>query len=238
MTPPSVGDSPEFGRLAVILAWISGFVDAVGYMLLDHIFTANMTGNTVLLGIDLAEGDWSEAARHAAPLPLFVLGAFAGATLVGGLLRTRYARAIIFAVEGVLIGTFWLAGWWFADGATEGWRYFLMVGLLTVGMGMHSVVLPRVAGKVVRTTFVTGTLTSLAEEAATGLAGRPRAVDAIQYRIVLAATWTAYLLGALAGGIAVRGTGFTAAAFPLTLLAALSLFDAGASHADGRAARE
>ncbi|EWY36983.1 hypothetical protein N825_21990 [Skermanella stibiiresistens SB22] len=234
MSPTPIADNPEFGRLAVILAWISGFVDAVGYVLLDHIFTANMTGNTVLLGIDLAEGNWTEATRHAATIPLFILGAFIGATLLDGLLRTRFGRGIIFGLETIMIGGFWLIGWWYAEDPTGGWRYHVMLALLTVSMGMHTVVLPRVAGKVVRTTFVTGTLTSLAEEAATGLAGRSRDASAAQHRIVLAATWTAYLLGALAGGVAVRATGFTSVIFPVTLLAALALFDAGSSHAEKR----
>ena len=40
--------------LLLTLAFAAGYVDALGYLGLGGVFTANMTGNTVLLGILLA----------------------------------------------------------------------------------------------------------------------------------------------------------------------------------------
>ena len=39
------------------------------------VFAANMTGNTVLAGIALAQGQWLDAWRHLAPVAVFFVGA-------------------------------------------------------------------------------------------------------------------------------------------------------------------
>ncbi len=45
--------SPTLTRnaLVVLLAIVAGFSDALGYVGLGRVFTANMTGNTILLGL-------------------------------------------------------------------------------------------------------------------------------------------------------------------------------------------
>jgi len=48
---------PILGRELMLLAltWGAGTIDAISYLGLGHVFTAMMTGNTVLLGLALAE---------------------------------------------------------------------------------------------------------------------------------------------------------------------------------------
>ena len=58
----------------------AGVVDAVGY-LQAGIFVANMTGNTVLVGIAISEGHWTAASDRATALLVFFLGAGAGYVL-------------------------------------------------------------------------------------------------------------------------------------------------------------
>ena len=51
----------------VVLTFVTGVVDAVGFLALDRVFTGNMTGNIVILGMGVA-GAWPESsARRAAP---------------------------------------------------------------------------------------------------------------------------------------------------------------------------
>ena len=38
----------------VALTFVTGLLDAVGYLGLDRVFTGNMTGNVVILGMGLA----------------------------------------------------------------------------------------------------------------------------------------------------------------------------------------
>ena len=48
------GNQAHEARGATLLAWVAGFVDAVGYLALGRLFVANMTGNTVVAVTDLA----------------------------------------------------------------------------------------------------------------------------------------------------------------------------------------
>jgi uncharacterized membrane protein YoaK (UPF0700 family) len=55
--------------LVVLLAATAGFADAPGYLGRGHVFTANMTGNTILLGLSLGLGQ-SLAVLRARPPPV------------------------------------------------------------------------------------------------------------------------------------------------------------------------
>jgi len=70
-----VNDGTNGARLqhAAALCGIAGYVDAVGYFQFGHVFTANMTGNTVLLGASLVRGD-AIALTYAGTLAEFALG--------------------------------------------------------------------------------------------------------------------------------------------------------------------
>ena len=82
----------EQRALAVALAWVAGYVDAVGYILLFGLFTAHMSGNTVRLGVDLGRGDASEALARAVPIGVFVIGVALGTLLVELAARDRFSR--------------------------------------------------------------------------------------------------------------------------------------------------
>ena len=60
--------------LVLLLAWAAGSVDAIGFLGLGHVFTANMTGNTVLLGLSLGEGRSLAALANVTALSGFILG--------------------------------------------------------------------------------------------------------------------------------------------------------------------
>ena len=58
----------------VSLAAVGGYVDAVGFLTLFHVFTAHMSGNSVWFGSSLGLGDWRIGLHHLFPIPLFVVG--------------------------------------------------------------------------------------------------------------------------------------------------------------------
>src|SRR3954469_8546715 len=62
---------------AVLLAltMVTGLVDAVSFLGLGHIFTANMTGNVVFLGFAAAGAAGLSVARSGAALAAFAAGA-------------------------------------------------------------------------------------------------------------------------------------------------------------------
>lgn len=69
--------------LMMVLTFVTGVLDAVGYLGLDRIFTGNMTGNIVILGMGLAAEDDLPVAGPVIALAGYVVGA----AVVGGMLR-------------------------------------------------------------------------------------------------------------------------------------------------------
>src|SRR5215470_4720288 len=68
--------------MLLVLTWAAGAVDAVSYFGLGRVFTAMMTGNTVLLGLALAQGELLAAARSILALLGFALGVTLAAIVV------------------------------------------------------------------------------------------------------------------------------------------------------------
>jgi len=66
--------------IPVLLALAAGCVDAVSFVVLHHVFTANMTGNDTLLGIAAGQG----AGKAFVPLVVAVI-AFVVAVVLGTL---------------------------------------------------------------------------------------------------------------------------------------------------------
>jgi uncharacterized membrane protein YoaK (UPF0700 family) len=68
--------------LLLLLTCAAGYVDAIGYRGLDRVFTANMTGNTVLLGLALVEADSQATLRSGLALAGFLVGSALGAWII------------------------------------------------------------------------------------------------------------------------------------------------------------
>src|SRR5277367_1100532 len=73
-------------RTLLALTFSTGLVDGVSYLGLGHVFTANMTGNIVLLGFGIAGG-------YGLPVlaPIVSLLAFLVGSGIGGVLAKRRA---------------------------------------------------------------------------------------------------------------------------------------------------
>jgi len=96
----------------VLLAWVAGFVDAVGYVSLSHLFIAHMSGNSAAMGAYFGQGRWGEAFHRAFPIPLFVLGVVAGAALneAAFLHVVRSPFALTLWLEAALLAAFMACG--------------------------------------------------------------------------------------------------------------------------------
>ncbi|ABM12154.1 protein of unknown function DUF1275 [Mycolicibacterium vanbaalenii PYR-1] len=77
-----MADAPADRALAatVALTFVTGVVDAVGFLGLDRVFTGNMTGNIVILGMGVAGADELPVLG-----PAVALGAFTAAAYLAGL---------------------------------------------------------------------------------------------------------------------------------------------------------
>jgi uncharacterized membrane protein YoaK (UPF0700 family) len=65
----------------LLLTVATGLVDAVSFLGLGHVFTANMTGNVVFLAFALAGADGLSVSASLVALGCFLVGAVAGGRL-------------------------------------------------------------------------------------------------------------------------------------------------------------
>ena len=201
--------SSALSRVALLCS-VAGFVDAFGYLQFGHVFAANMTGNSVLLSIAAAEGDWRRVGLYAATLAAFVAGA-----LLAGLLKHALQRphmAILIAAACLLLVHF-LA----VDPA---------IGLVLLGaaMGLQGAALTRFGAVTLTTVVITGVMLRLADGLIARLWARRRtdAAAANEETSFAAVAWLSYAVGGAAGvgGIAVTDQ---ALVFPALLLAGLGV---------------
>jgi uncharacterized membrane protein YoaK (UPF0700 family) len=236
-------------RLPRWLACVGGFVDGAGYLVLWEMFTSHMSGNSVKSGVLAGQQQWARALHQAFPIPLFVLGVAVGAAL-GEVLQRRRVRSTIavgLGIEAVLLGLFLVAGqpamfegklW--PDGSL---KFYLLAALPALAMGLQNATLRRFGGVTSNTTFITGNLTSFAEDAVQYLfwlgdhAGRrgtrrlsvllrlsPRRPVFQRMRLLLA-IWVGYVIGAVLGAAAVLRWELLALLAPITCLVLFVIID-------------
>lgn len=61
-------------ELAVLLTLSGGLMDAYSYLGRGKVFANAQTGNMLLLGVNIADGDWHQAAHYALPVLAFAFG--------------------------------------------------------------------------------------------------------------------------------------------------------------------
>ncbi len=61
-------------RLGMLLAASGGFMDAYSYLVRDRVFANAQTGNILLFGVNLSEGNFGAAARYFFPVFFFAMG--------------------------------------------------------------------------------------------------------------------------------------------------------------------
>ncbi|ULT55105.1 DUF1275 domain-containing protein [Neobacillus drentensis] len=92
LTAESVG-------LGILLALVGGFLDAYTYVSRDGVFATSQTGNLVLLGVEMAHGQWHQGLRHIPPIVAFVLGV----AVAEGLKHPHIIRTFPYPARTVLL---------------------------------------------------------------------------------------------------------------------------------------
>ena len=173
---------------AVLLALIAGFADTVGYLRYEA-FAGLMTGNTILLGIEVASRKFTGATYHAAIIVAFL----AGGVLAQGLLRMNvpvWAALCISALLLVLCGPL---------------DHLAASLVLPLAMGLQNSAANRFNGVALNTVFITGNIQKVGE----GLMAwiwrlRDPAAPAPAGFAIYALVWVAYAFGAGLGAVAER----------------------------------
>lgn len=167
---------PSAVQLATMLAltFSTGVIDAVGYLGLDRVFTANMTGNVVILGMALVGADGLPTIGPAVAL----LGFAVGAAFAGRLLRNLAAgwtsrTTVAFACVGATLAVMSIAT--LLNPSPGEPVLAVITGALAIAMGLQAGAARHLAVKDVTTVVVTSTLTGLAADSIFGArsAGHP-----------------------------------------------------------------
>jgi uncharacterized membrane protein YoaK (UPF0700 family) len=187
----------------LVLAASAGSADAWSYFGLGHAFVANMTGNTVILGLAVFQ-DHGDMLHPAIALGCYAAGAMLGSLLTGGVRPGKvWARAISWTLmlEALLLLT-----------AEAGWIAIhlhishspsleLLLATLALAIGMQSGAMVQLKIPGIVTTYITGTWTTMLG-GLVRLRGQeqPQTQETEKRLAMQAAVLTAYFLSAVLAG--------------------------------------
>jgi uncharacterized membrane protein YoaK (UPF0700 family) len=226
VVPRRAGRHGPLPPLLLGLTLVTGLVDAFSYLLLGHVFVANMTGNVVFLGFAIAG-----ASGFSIPASLVALGSFAFGALMGGKAVSTWGQhrghllTAATSFQALLLGAAVVAAAASGDSFAGAYRYTLIV-LLGISMGIQNATARKLAVPDLTTTVLTLTITGVAADSAiaggTGSAAGRRLVAV-----------TAMFVGALAGAALVLHLDIVAPlVIALVVTAAVGLISWRAGTAD------
>ncbi|WP_433123117.1 YoaK family protein [Arthrobacter koreensis] len=214
--------------LMLALTFSTGVIDAVGYLGLDNVFTGNMTGNVVLLGMAFAGGADLPVLRPALALVFFMLGA----ALAGRMLRKgpegwsgRISGALVTVAAGITALAVFTA---VVDVQANDALGSITTSSMATLMGIQAATAKRLKVAEVTTVVVTSTITGLASESQlAGGDGKFWARRALAIALILA--------GAVAGAAALNVGLWLGLALSALISTAVAVFGYVRHHRETRA---
>ena len=145
---------------------ITGLIDAISYLGLGHVFTANMTGNVVFLAFAVAGAPGLSITRSLTALVAFLAGA-----LIGGRVATRLSEVFTpswittaLSLESALLLVATLAAINFRDSSGSLFQSYSIILLTAYAMGIRNATVRKMAIPDLTTTVLTLTITGLAAD--------------------------------------------------------------------------
>src|SRR5882762_3757673 len=179
---------------------VTGLVDAVSFLSLGHVFTANMTGNIVFLAFAAAHVSGLSIARSLTALWAFLVGA-----ILGGRIMTR-ANAdsqIRFAAQAFLLEVAFLftasvSGIGYRGDLFEySFQPFALIALTAFAMRTRNAAARKLAIPDLTTTVLTLTITGIGADSSLANGNNPRLARRV-------AAVAAMFLGAALGAVVIR----------------------------------
>ncbi|MHA7272877.1 YoaK family protein [Arthrobacter sp. TMT4-20] len=215
--------------LMLTLTFSTGVVDAVGFLGLDQVFTGNMTGNVVLLGMAIAGGSDLPVLRPALALLFFMVGAVIG----GRVLRTASegwsgrTSATFLLVAGLTGGLALFTA--LVDVTADHLLGSITTSTLALAMGIQAATAKRLKVAEITTVVVTSTITGLASDSRLAGGKSP-------FWVRRALAISLILLGALVGAAALQLDLWVGIALSAVLSAVVTLIGQLRYRKDRRAA--
>jgi uncharacterized membrane protein YoaK (UPF0700 family) len=155
---------PETPAILLVMTAVTGIVDAVSYLALGHVFTANMTGNVVLLGFAVAGVKGLSAARSLAALFCFFAGAIFGGRVsvpqTPGPLLVETALLLLASMAALL--------------PDQNLSVYCVIAITAATMGYRNAVVRKIGLPDLTTTVLTLTITGLGADSRLAGGENPR----------------------------------------------------------------
>lgn len=198
----------------MLLTFTTGLVDAVSFLGLGRVFTANMTGNIVFIAFALAGAPGLSVPRSVVSLLTFMVGAALGGRLAKSMIGSTYRRWLTWAaiIETALILGAAAFGWFYQhEHSGPEWALYGIIVTTAIAMGLRNATVLRLADPDLKTTVLTLTVTGIAADSSLAGGTNPRLGRRVLSSLSLFA-------GAGVGALMLAASG---AAAPLGLMALL-----------------
>ena len=210
-------DDVHLVRSLLALTVVTGVIDAISFLGLGHIFTANMTGNVVFLAFALGGAQGLSAIRSVTALLIFAFGGLLGGRVInrrprtsaGLLLVARKAECVLLVLATGVTA--------FAPAELPSTSAYAVIVCTAFAMGFRNAIARKLAVPDLTTTVLTLTVTGLAAESS--MAGGDGARTGRRMLSILA-----MFGGALAGALLMRGFGMRAPLAMAALIVAMASF--------------
>jgi uncharacterized membrane protein YoaK (UPF0700 family) len=145
---------------------VTGLVDAVSFLSLGRVFTANMTGNIVLLGFATARVPGLSITLSLTALVSFLTGAVLGGRIMARASNDSHFRFAVraFLLEVVALTAASLCAVGYEGDVMEPVRPLALIALTAVAMGTRNAAVRKLAIPDLTTTVLTLTLTGIAAD--------------------------------------------------------------------------
>ena len=178
---------------ATIMTALAGFVDALGYTAMGHLYLSFMSGNSTQFGMAVADRDAHVVGWAGAVIATFVLGAFLGSLVHAA--QERVAIPLVLACEFVCLVSAWSLNGILAKNVA--------LPLVALAMGMQNAIHKAIAGAATGKSFITGALFGIGDALARACLGRTRFAEAGANAV----SWLAFVAGVTCGALAVGALG-------------------------------
>src|SRR5467141_1331816 len=176
---------------------VTGLVDAVSFLSLGRVFTANMTGNIVLLAFATAHVSGLSIARSSTALLSFLVGAIFGGRIMA---RASAEAQIRFAAQAFLLEVAFLFAASFCGLGYRGnllehsFQPFALIALTALAMGTRNAAVRKLAIPDLTTTVLTLTITGIAADSSISNGNNPKLARRVESVVAM-------FLGAALGAV-------------------------------------
>jgi uncharacterized membrane protein YoaK (UPF0700 family) len=177
MTERMSAPVPVKAPVGILLAMtvVTGIVDAVSFLALGRVFTANMTGNVVLLGFAIAGAPGLSISRSAVALVAFLSGAVLGGRVASKESSWHRWADRAFMLEALLLGVAAVTAAGTGSSAVSNpLQLHAVIVSSGVAMGLRNAIVRKLAVPDMTTTVLTLTITGLAADSSLAGGENPR----------------------------------------------------------------